>query len=171
MNLLDRTRPAPYAISNGTDSRDPDAYLLVLKQFGFDTEARYQPGSGNTYCNIAMWDASRALACEVPHWWIRSDMTYGQQEETINASIDWLTSMGGDYGWLNAGSLSAAMLTAQAGQPTLVTWKNPSGHGHVAWLLPDGSLAQAGAKCGYGIPMSQVFTPAMMLELQFFAHA
>lgn len=165
----DRTKPMPFAQSNGSDNRSPDNYVAVLKQFGFDVSSRYQPGEGATYCNIAMWDASRALGCEVPHWWVMQNGQYGEQEETINLAIHWLLDAGLDYGWKQVAADYAKQACA-LGKPTLVTWLNPSGHGHVAWVQPDWTLAQAGATCGYGLAFTQVFSSSMMSQLQFFAH-
>jgi hypothetical protein len=167
--MIDRTKPQPFQLSNGSDNRSPDRYVEVLRQFCFDTDPRYQPGDGATFCNIAQWDASRALACEVPHWWIRADGQYGEEEEPINKGILWLAHDGGAYGWSPV-TADDAKLAASLGKPTLVTWSNPLGHGHVAWVMPDWSLAQAGAVCGYGIAFPRVFTAAMMSQLQFWAH-
>lgn len=170
MNVLDRLRPMRFVSSNGNDNRSPARYEAVLRQFNFDTSLRYQPAGGDTFCNIAAWDASRALCCEVPHWWNNLNGSYGMQELVINEGILWLGTEGVDYGWTQVDA-DAAKAAAALGQPTLVTWRNPTGHGHIAWVMPDWTLAQAGASCGYGISFTSVFTPAMMPQLEFWTHS
>jgi len=168
MDPLDRVHPWPVPLSNGSDARSPAAYLAVLTAFQFNSNPRYQPSPGVTWCNIAAADGGFALGALVPHVW--STPQSGQwSEHTANQTIDWLLTTGKDYGWKSV-SAAAAKQAAADGLPTLVCWKNPAGHGHLGWVQPDWSLAQAGAKCGYGIPFTDVFTAAMASELLYFVH-
>jgi hypothetical protein len=110
-------------------------------------------GHNETYCNIYLWDCSVALGAEIPHWIdpaTGAPVAKGKGKETdANAVCDWLAQYGPVYGWQPAGMV-AAVANAVDGNPTVMTYKNPSGDGHVAVVLPTpvGSsvlIAQAGA--------------------------
>lgn len=150
----DRSIPAAYSYSNGSDNRSIAMLAQVLRQFHVDTDPRYQPLEGETYCNIFAWDVSRALACELPHWW-------RGQEQTANMLERWLMDHGAEYGWLKANA-SIAQGKACQGYPAIALWANPSGgHGHIAFLMPiaamDIVLAQAGKRCGYDVGYNEAF--------------
>src|SRR5438067_1564270 len=64
-------KPTSPPLTNGSDNRSAANYAAVVKQFDVANNGRYTPnqqGKGETYCNIFLWDVTRALACEVPHW-------------------------------------------------------------------------------------------------------
>lgn len=113
---------------------------------------RYQPRNGNTYCNIFCWDWSRALGAEIPHW-IGSGT--GRRELTINDTITWLKTEGPLHGWFPG---------AGVGEPSIVTWSNPNGPGHVAVVRREGEdrwshrYAQAGATCYADAPLASCFS-------------
>jgi len=159
----------PFARSFGSSARDPATYDAVLEQFGFDSAPRYQPTNGATYCATAAEDAAAACGVVLPKVYganchvgkpINGDgspFCYLQ----ANDLQDWLASIDGSgvggHGWVEAESLADAQAKASLGYPTLATYKNPAGHGHIAFIMSDGTLAQAGAKCGYHIPFGEVF--------------
>lgn len=139
-------------------TRSPELLRAVVAQFGLATSDRYRPADGRTWCNIAAWDVTRALYAEVPHWIDNalqpvSPGARGARETTANmlAAI-WMPRAGPGRGWEQVGAVAAAA-AADVGQPALALWANPSGHGHVAVLVPraDGAvgvqIAQAGAEC------------------------
>jgi hypothetical protein len=135
--------------------------MNVIAQFPVTTSARYLPANGVTWCNIYAWDVSRALGCEIPHWW-------QGREQTANNLVDWLSSVGPDYGWAECNE-DQALDNANNGLPTFVTYKNQGGHGHIAVVLPGGSLtiAQAGLSNFVGKPLTSGFGN---LPVQFFSH-
>jgi hypothetical protein len=170
MNAMDRDRPMPYALSNGSTSRNPADYDRTLEQFQFDTAPRYQPDAEGTYCATALEDGAPALGVILPKVYgangcvgkpiggTGSPFNYLQ----ANDLTDWLASIDGSgnggHGWKET-SLAGAQSQAALGRPTILTYKNPdpTKHGHVAWMMSDGTLAQAGATCGYHIAIDQAF--------------
>jgi hypothetical protein len=143
-------------VTSCPNCRSAEQLAAVVQQFNVATDARYQPQGGTTFCNIFVWDVTRALAAEIPHWWVGHEMN-------ANALYDWLSAHGGDYGW-TACSADDASAAAAAGKPAVAVWKNPSGGpGHIAVVIPtpDGLsgvyIAQAGARCFYGEALNHGF--------------
>ena len=68
---------------------------------------------------------------------------------------DWLADK--RHGWLPL-SRADAVARASFGFPVVLAWKNPGrGASHVAMLLPDGSIAQAGRTCLWQAPVAHGF--------------
>lgn len=143
---------------NTADQRTPENYLRAIKQFDVEKNPRYARGHDNnpangqeTYCNIYLWDVTKALACEIPHWVYPStgpETFRGTKKElSANGVYDWLAWHGADAGWRTCAEL-AARSRASSGYPTVVLWKNPKGIGHVGIVLPGTDythITQAGA--------------------------
>ena len=55
-------------LTNEVGNRSMDNYQAVLNEFGVETNPRYLQRNGNTYCNIFVWDATKAMGAEIPHW-------------------------------------------------------------------------------------------------------
>lgn len=122
---------------------------------------RYQPRNGATFCNIFCYDWSRAMGVEIPR-------VVDKQEQTINLTIQWLKERGPDAGWFPG--------AGQAGEPSIVTWRNPDGPGHVAVVRSEGAdrwshrYAQAGATCYADAPLGSCFSrPRWQFLLWFHA--
>lgn len=153
--VKDSFRPTNPPITNGTDNRSAENYLKVIDQFEVGTNPRYTPGhqgGSETYCNIFLWDVTKAMGAEVPHWIDGNGEPTGVgrgKELNANAIFDWLASNEGpDHGW-NVCTEVEACARAATGHPTIVVWKNPKGIGHVAVVIPGISvvlpfIAQAG---------------------------
>lgn len=144
-------------IRNEAGNRDPDMYNAVLDQFSVPINPRYrknQQSENETYCNIFVWDVTKAMGAEIPHWVDENGRTVPQfsgTEQGANDLIDWLEKYGGDQGW-GVVDAEGAQAMANLGMPVVATWKNPNGVGHIAMVRPgrtsekDGpALAQAGA--------------------------
>lgn len=136
--------------------RSPYDLRRLLAQFDVERSARYQPTGSATFCNIYVWDATRALGCEIPHW-----LENPKRELNANAVCDWLEFVGPKAGWQRVAAQEAAD-RASAGYPVVAAWKNPGiGSGHVAMLLPsDGGelrIAQAGRKNLFDAPIANGF--------------
>lgn len=139
-------------------SRCPEAYNQVINQFGVGTNPRYAvrdssgDGRADTFCNIFVWDVTRAMSVELPHW-VTADGTpsnAGQGTEvSANALCRWLGRHGEKYGWRRVDA-ATAQYRANQGQPTVVVWENPNGPGHVAVVRPGtfGSAGPAMAQAG-----------------------
>lgn len=137
----------------------------VIDQFDIPHARRYLPNPG-TLCNIASWDVTRALGCEIPHW------LYGK-EQNVNATQAWLLSAEGQaagFGEIigpDAQTLAAAM-TAR-GECVVVLYFNPdpTKHGHIASMRSNGNITQAGARNFSDEPISHGFGN---LPVRFFHH-
>lgn len=144
-------------IFSGPGDRRPGLLALVINQFQVASNPRYQAnqqGANETYCNIFVWDVTRALGCEVPHWIVGdghpSEPGYGRELDA-NGVIMWLRSHGRNHGWRSV-SAEDALTAANQGRPAIAAWYNPGGIGHVAVVRPGQydrvrklPIAQAGA--------------------------
>lgn len=156
LQLTDASKPSYAPLTNGSDNRGPAQYLAVVKQFGVESNPRYTPRGGNTFCNIFLWDVTRHMSCEIPHWYVaysktpEGKVTALGNEYNANAVCDWLNGKWSqEYGWKSVIDGVNAMARANLGFPTVVAWKNPNGVGHVGVVIPGTQpgvrIAQAGA--------------------------
>lgn len=162
--------------------RNRRTYDAVIDQYEVDVNRRYsgnRNGRGETYCNIFVWDVSRAMGAEIPHW--VNDLgdpvsARRGRELTANDSVSWLRSSGMRFGWREVSSAIAQEL-ADLGQPVVAAWMNPAGAGHVAVVRPGrasecGSVvAQAGETNVAFIRVSKAFRTAWSNQtISYFAH-
>jgi hypothetical protein len=148
--------PVTAPITNGSDNRSPAALRAVVEQFDVVGQPRYAETAKATYCNIFVWDVTRALACEVPHW------QYGGVELNANAMIRWLAKESKPHSW-HPLTRDQAIAYASEGKPAVVGWVNAKGGpGHIAIVMPDDGagglwLAQAGGTNDTRLSFSQAF--------------
>lgn len=155
--------PSQAVLTNGSDNRSPTAYRAVVEQFDVTYNPRYVKRDGKTFCNIFLWDVTRALACEIPHWW-------GTRELNANDIAIWLTAHGADFGWKRITTAESAAKKAALGFPTVAAWHNVGGTGHVAVVIPGKdriSIAQAGAFNLWDEPLEKGFGTARPI---FYSH-
>jgi monofunctional glycosyltransferase len=153
-----------------------------LDQFQVESNPRYRRNRadrGETYCNIYVWDVTRAMGAEVPHW--VDDAGNPKEpgrghETTANGVVEWPDADGARFGWQEVGSDRAQDL-ANLGQPVIAAWLNPKGIGHVAMVRPcspsrEGPLlSQAGQTNSRSILASDAFGEAWTRrEVRYFAH-
>ena len=107
-----------------------------------------------TACNILFTDIVRQLQLTGPLHWVdykgnpmqyRTGLAGIAHELNANGLIAWFEQYGRDYGWYPV-THQQALLSSKANKPVAVTYYNPvPGHsGHIAILLEDGTIAQAG---------------------------
>lgn len=152
-------RPVQAPLKGSPEARSARVLEDVLRQFDVVNTERYQPDKLRTWCNIYVWDATTALGCEIPHWY---DLKTGAAqpvgkgyEMSANRMVNWLTDK--RDGWRPC-TPDDGKARAGFGFPVVLAWKNPTGaSGHVAILLPDGTIAQAGRKCLWRAPVSKGF--------------
>ncbi len=173
--IYDGTRPAPGTTNTNAarpidaplkgdpNHRTAETYNNVINQFAVAHNPRYairdSSGDGikDTFCNIFVWDVTRAMGAEIPHWVDKRTgqpttvYNYSQSRELdANATMDWLRQHGAQHGWRRVSAEEAQRL-ANEGHPTMVGWKNPGGIGHVAIVRPGNinergpAIAQAGS--------------------------
>ena len=140
--------------------RSAELTKAVIKQFQVETNPRYTPrdinkdGTQDTFCNIFLWDFSRAMGCEIPHWVLANGAVAAVgagKELNANATVDWIRGYGVISGWRKI-TETEAREAAGRGYPTVVLWQHHGGIGHVAVVWPSPGLndvtliAQAGSK-------------------------
>ncbi len=140
-------KPNDPPLTGDSSLRDRSFYDAILNQFAVDKNGRYLPAGGKTYCNIFVWDATRAMGAEIPHWVDANGNpagvgAAGAHELSANGVVNWLSQHGGRNGW-RAVSAAEAQQWANAGKPSVVTFNNPGGTGHVAMVRP-GELTDRG---------------------------
>jgi hypothetical protein len=176
--------PAPWfpwagdGIKTDSGVRRPILLMKVVDQFRVETTSRYQPKDGQTFCNIYLWDVTRALGAEIPHWIEVGDMEGGtpvRHELNINHTIQRLEA-GLVEGWSEC-TAEHARAASNLGCPTVATWLNSSGpHGHVAVCLPsttgeEQQVSQAGSVCFSQGGISRAFGPDKLPAVRWWTHA
>jgi len=144
--------PVEAPLKGEPSNRNADTYADVIDQFAVGGNARYQPRDGNTYCNIFAWDVTKAMGAEIPHWvdGAGNPTSVGQGRELdANGGHLWLQNNGPRHGWREV-SAEEAQALANQGHPTVASWHNPGGIGHIAVVRPGEvtgngpAIAQAG---------------------------
>jgi hypothetical protein len=109
--------------------------LLALDVVNAPRYRQNQQGKGETYCNIFVWDGSKALGVEIPH-------VVGGAEKNANGVAQWMATTGVTLGWKET-DLQTAWAKANQGIPAVSMWNNPGGTGHMSFFLPraDGNAA------------------------------
>lgn len=175
---IDPWVPVQAPLTNGNDNRSSMRLATVIAQFNVEGAARYKPRALNvgaridTFCNIFVSDVTAALACPIPHWWLR-------QEFNVDDMVNWLAKRSD---WA-AVSEEEARRAANLGCPTVAAWKQhrlPSGHietGHIAIMMPTPEsvvhpkVAAAGAQCLFDAPITQSFGSDYRTHpMQYFTH-
>lgn len=140
--------------SNAEGQRSADAYREVLADLDVEKRARYQrrASDGATWCNIYVWDATKAMGCEIPHYYdpntgleCREAGVY--KEMGAIRMREWLENFGSQHGWIECDQATAIAM-ANKGMPTVVAATTT---GHVGMVVPqnegdtDVMISQAGA--------------------------
>lgn len=156
--------PATPGIVSLAENRSPALLMQVINQWGVETHVRYAPNRNTTKDYTFLWDVTRAMNAEIPHWSSPIDgspvMPGLGTENKANGICDWLAQWGPSFGWYPC-SLAEALLAALAGCCAVAGWKNPQGNpGHVAIFTPSTSgprIAQAGIRNFVDLPMALGF--------------
>ncbi len=169
-------------------TRNAKLYRQVINQFNVETNPRYavnKKGRGETYCNIFMWDVTRAMGAEIPHYVDPQTMepkyypdTKGAREMNANAIYNWLGTKGKEYGWKEVSPETAQQL-ANSGHPVVTAKQNIGGVGHVQVVCPSMNggydprtgvtVAQAGSTLTNYATMSSLYRNSMP-EFKYYAH-
>ena len=148
-------------LQNDAAHRSVTTYAGVIDQFNVQSNPRYALYDGYTYCNIFLWDVTRAMGAEIPHWFDNSNgqpipdgRHQSEQDLEMNVSrmIPWLAKYGNSFGWTKISTASAAQAWANNGKPVIAIGMLTTSNYHVAIVRP-GTLdpqkgpatAQAGA--------------------------
>ena len=177
-------RPTTPAITSDEDNRSPGLYRSVINQFNVETAERYRPGRNDaTYCNIFVWDVTRAMGAEIPHY---TDPVTGQPRYYPDtkgaksmgaiATDEWLRTHGADYGWRETDA-ETAQRHANEGKPAVTS---AGSIGHVQIICPsyDGgfdpirgvTVAQAGRIVSNYTNISSIFGTANQKSVKYWIH-
>jgi hypothetical protein len=154
--------PVDPPLSSTAGDRSRALYDDVINQFAVAANKRYRvrdlnkDGYDDTFCNIFVWDVTRAMGAEIPHWVDErgNGVAPGKGTElNANGVVWWLGTHGGRHGWVEA-SAEEAQARANRGEPAVAAWHSGSGApGHVAIVRPGSydpangpTIAQSGAK-------------------------
>lgn len=172
MKWLDTPAWVPIDIPASKLPRSEQKLRQALKELAVEKSPRYKAREGQTWCNIFVSDITRALGCEIPHW-VAPDGSPADpgkgKEQNANRMFDWLKGEpGASRGWVEA-DRQTAMDAAARGHTVVVAWHSGSVKpGHIALLLPEGTIAQAGRRNFVGESISQGFGS---LPVTFFVQA
>lgn len=149
MILVDAWKPYPLVFTCDAASRSRENLLKAVAQFDVEHNPRYTPravdatGHQYTFCNIFLWDVTRALLAEIPHWVdgvTKAPTTVGAKgavELSANGVAQWLDTKARAFsGWTEVLNPRVARAHAYAGGPACVAWWNHTGIGHVAVVMP-----------------------------------
>jgi len=184
------SKAATPAVVSTVSDRSAELYRSVIDQFNVETNARYavnKKGEGDTYCNIFMWDVTRAMGAEIPHYVDPDTLepryypdVEGATEMSANDIYDWLGKVGEKYGWYQVTAEQAQALANQ-GHPVITARRNDSGHGHVQVVCPseDGTydaergvtIAQAGRNLLNYAYITRIYGSSTLDEVVYYAHA
>jgi hypothetical protein len=164
--------PVDAPIKGDEDNRSAHLLVDIAAQFDVLRAPRYAAKDGRTWCKTYLWDVLSALGCgEVAAHWVDSSgvpvkpKAPGSRETRANEVV---MRLGRNlYSWRAAEKLDAFQ-AAESGRPVVAGWFNKgAGSGHVALVLPGGTIAQAGATNLFGAPVSRGFGD---LAVSFFVH-
>ncbi len=148
--------------------RSGDLYQNVINQFAVGKNPRYEPDApGRPRGHIFLWDVSRAMNCEVPHF-------VGAKELTLAQTCDWVRHEGPMRGWVRASQLDAHA-AALAGHMVIVLPREIKVK-QMAILVPEEQLnsdgkpfcAGAGVTRGAKLKLNEVLG---VFAAEYFTHA
>jgi hypothetical protein len=143
-----RSFPTSPPVRGDAARRSAALYDDVLNQFAVGVNPRYAHKNGATFCNIFVWDVTRAMGAEIPHWVDpqgNPTLHLHGNELSANGVCAWLHAHGARFGWGRV-TLAEGIERANRGCPVVVAWNNtrPRGIGHVAMVRPGAPSPQSG---------------------------
>ncbi len=184
-------KPSNPPLTNTAENRNANEYAKVINQFDVENNGRYKvnkQGKGDTYCNIFVWDVTKAMGAEIPHYYKKTTgepVSYENRkaenasEMTANAMMDWMLKDGEKYGWKQV-SAAQAQMYANQGRPAVTVWKNENGkHGHVQVVRPSETpydadkgvkIAQAGRLLYNETYSGKIYGKNTLKNVKYFVH-
>jgi len=182
---LEAWRPTTPAITSDIHNRSPQLYRAVVDQFNVETAERYRPfRNGNTFCNIFVWDVTRAMGAEIPHYTdpVTGDPMFypdvrGARSMGAIATCQWLSTHGERFGWREVDAQTAQM-HANQGRPAITS---AGSIGHVQMVVPSSSggfdpnrgvtIAQAGRINSNYMHISGIYSSATLANrVRYWVH-
>lgn len=139
----------------------PEKLRRVIDELDVENAARYARKGPQTFCNIFVSDVCDAMGFAPSHW-VNPDT--GEQagfgegiELNANGMCSWFKQFGAKHGWIEADRITA-MDAAARGHLVVLGWDSKTNKpGHIAVLLPEGTIAQAGRTNFVGKTISEGF--------------
>jgi hypothetical protein len=107
----------PLAFENAPGRRSPEAYAAAMDQFAVGRNPRYAPDGTASRAHFFVWDVSRALGVEIPHF-VRG------QEQSLALTCLWMRESSSAQGWVRV-DLARGAEHASSGGPCVVTTRDP----------------------------------------------
>lgn len=127
----------------------PEKLRAVINDLDVEHAARYRKSAYATYCNIFATDVFQAMGFPPSHWVDHGDGSPAKQghgeELTANLMARWFHKFGAAQGWVNADRKTATDAASRGHLVTVIWDSQGDGPGHVAIMLPEGTIAQAGS--------------------------
>jgi len=146
-----KTTPPWLPIETPSAKLSPSGSKLraVIAELDVENAPRYRRAGSATWCNIFVTDVLTQMGLQPGHW-MRKDGAPAQvgkgQEMNANAIVRWLEKHGPRFGWQEA-DRESAQAAAERGHVVVVGWDSGTSYpGHVAILLAEGTIAQAGSR-------------------------
>ena len=93
------------------------SYLNVIHQFAAGHNPRYAPDAKGSRAHVFVWDVSRAMGCEIPHFLAGRELNLAQ-------TVDWLKMSSLSRGWRKV-KLETALEQVELGNLAVVVPKDP----------------------------------------------
>lgn len=186
------SEPINAPLTNDMSNRSAYNYFKVIEQFEVESSARYKKDNF-TYCNIFVWDVTRAMNAEIPFWVIKKDRNgksgvdrkgkfvvgpKARKAMRVNDMAGWLKEHGGKHGWRRVDA-RMAQEKANEGAPAIVLWENPKPKesGHIAVIRPGSvgdkrgvAISQAGNSVLDARHILKGFWSYQVKEVQYWYH-
>ncbi|HWI51371.1 MAG TPA: transglycosylase SLT domain-containing protein [Symbiobacteriaceae bacterium] len=185
ITLENAALPVNAPVVNRPGHRDPSLYDRVIDQFQVESNRRYRMRDSNgdkqidTFCNIFVWDVTRAMGAEIPHRVLSGDLpAQGADGSEINASemARWLDQHGGAHGWREV-TPEEAQSWANSGRPAVAAYDGGRGTGHLAMVRPGEydeeagpCIAQAGAQNLERTTARNGFGASLLSSTKYYVH-
>lgn len=128
----------------------------IVDWLDVENQARYEPTSSNTFCNIYAYDYCYLSGVYLPRvWWTQSALDklsrgtlvspiYGQTVNELNANslFDWLKEFGAMFGWRRTFDINEMQKAANDGMVVIICAQNKllNRSGHICSVVPETQL-------------------------------
>lgn len=145
-------------------ARSASTYSAAIDALKVETNSKYQPSAGTTYCNIFVQDVMKSSS-------MNTSFPSGSANDIAGALSN------STQGWYSV-TFSVAQTRANSGYPTVGVLK-ATGHGHIVVVRPKGSaitalkevqVAQAGTKNYNSTTINWSWTASDLPNVKFYTH-
>jgi hypothetical protein len=128
VDLREAWKASQAPIQSRPGSRSKGLYQSVIDQFAIASNVRYDDdGPGKPRGHIFVWDVSRAMGCEIPHF-------AGPKELSLAQTVDWVRHEAVARGWLKVAN--ASIFAAAENGLMVVAVPREARERHIALVAP-----------------------------------